>query len=163
MTTINHVGLIFFFLSYCDNNKTGFENSEHIYVCLEIIQIDRGDLNCSNASDNNQSGDCNSQTNPICSSATDNNQSGVEDSESDMSDIGWDEEAYSALIQAVLVPAPALPGAPPGTPPDLTVDTLGQAWVSSCLPLAIVTNAPRLPCYSLPSRSRQQHRIIQWH
>jgi hypothetical protein len=32
---------------------------------------------------------------------------------------------------------PALPGAPP----DLTVDTSGQARAASCLPLAIVTNA----------------------
>ena len=70
----------------------------------------------------------------LCSSATDNNQSGDETSESDVS---WDEEAYSALIRAVLVPAPALPGAPP----DLTVDTSGQARAPSCLPLAIVTNA----------------------
>ena len=42
----------------------------------------------------------------IRSSATDNNQSGDETSESDVSDVSWDEEAYSAPIRAVLVPIP---------------------------------------------------------
>ena len=88
-------------------------------------------------SDNRQYGYDTSQSDSICSSVTDNNQSGDETSESDVSDVSWDEEAYSALIQAVLLPAPALPGAPP----DLTVDTSGQARAPSYLPLAIVTNA----------------------
>ena len=103
----------------------------------DINQLDGAVSVCSSLSDNSQCGDDTSQSDSICSSATDNNQSGDETSESDVSDVSWDEEAYSALIQAVLVPAPALPGAPP----DLTVDTSGQARAPSCLPLAIVTNA----------------------
>ena len=39
-------------------------------------------------------------------------------SESDVSDVSWDDEADSAPIRAVLVPAPALPGAPAGAPSD---------------------------------------------
>ena len=61
-------------------------------------------------------------------------------SESDISEFGWDEEAYSFPVRAVLVPAPALPGAPPA----YTVDTSGQARAPSCLPLAMVTNARSL-------------------
>ena len=80
----------------------------------------------------------------LCSSLSDNNQSSDEFSESDVSDVSWDDEAYSAPIRAVLVPAPAPQGAPAGAPPDLTVDTTGQARAPSCLPLAIVTNARSL-------------------
>ena len=79
----------------------------------DINQLDGAVSVCSSLSDNSQCGDDTSQSDSICSSATDNNQCGDETSESDVSDVSWDEEAYSALIQAVLVPAPALPGAPP--------------------------------------------------
>ena len=56
--------------------------------------------------DNSQCGDDTSQSDSICSSATENNHSGDETSESDVSDVSWDEEAYSALIRAVLVLVP---------------------------------------------------------
>ena len=74
----------------------------------------------------------------------DNSQSGDDMSESDVSDVSWDDEAYSAPVRAVLVPAPALPGAPAGAPSGLTVDTTGQVMAPSCLPLTIVTNARSL-------------------
>ena len=103
---------------------------------------------CSSLTDNNQIyvktiSDINQHDGAVsvCSSLSDNNQSGDEFSESDVSDVSWDDEAYSAPIRAVLVPAPAPEGAPAGAPPDLTVDTTGQAQAPSCLPLAIVTNA----------------------
>ena len=74
----------------------------------------------------------------------DNSHSGDDKSESDVSNVSWDDEAYSAPVRAVLVPAPALPGAPAGTPPGLTVDTSGKVEAPSCLPLGIVTNARSL-------------------
>ena len=51
-----------------------------------------------------------------------------------------DEEAYSAPVRAVLVPAPGLPGAPPG----LMVDATGRDRAPSCIPLGIVTNSRSL-------------------
>ena len=75
---------------------------------------------------------------------SDNSQCGDDNSESDVSDVSWDDEAYSAPVRAVLVPAPALPGAPAGAPSGLTVDTTGQVRAPSCLPLTIVTNARSL-------------------
>ena len=69
---------------------------------------------------------------------------GDETSEGDVSQFGWDEEAYSFPVRAVLVPAPALPDAPRGAPPAYTVDTTGQARAPSCLPLVMVTNARSL-------------------
>ena len=74
----------------------------------------------------------------------DSSQLGDDRSEDDVSQFGWDEEAYSFPLRAVLVPAPALPDALPGAPPSFTVDTTGQAAAPSCLPLAMVTNARSL-------------------
>ena len=70
----------------------------------------------------------------------DSSQFGDDRSEDDVSEFGWDEEAYSFPVRAVLVPAPAAPGAPP----SYTVDITGQAEAPSCLPLAMVTNARSL-------------------
>ena len=75
----------------------------------------------------------------VCSSS-DNSQNGEVTSESDLSEFEGDDEAYSAPVRVVLVPAPSLPGAPP----DLTVDSTGLATAPSCLPLGIVTNARSL-------------------
>ena len=80
----------------------------------------------------------------VCSSLSDNSQFGDETSQSYVSDVSWDDEADSAPIRAVLVPAPALPGAPAGAPSGLTVDTTGQVRAPSCLPLVVVTNARSL-------------------
>ena len=80
----------------------------------------------------------------VCSSLSVNSQLGDENSESDVSEFDWDDEAYSAPVRAVLVPAPAPPGAPAGGPPGLTVDTTGQVAAPSCLPLGIITNARSL-------------------
>ena len=83
------------------------ENNQILVKTIpDINQLDGAVSVCSSLSDNSQCGDHTSQSDSICSSATDNNYSGDETSESDVSDVSWDEEAYSALIRAVLVLVP---------------------------------------------------------
>ena len=83
------------------------ENNQILVKTIsDINQLDGAVSACSSLSDNSQCGDDTSQSDSICSSATENNHSGDETSESDVSDVSWDEEAYSALIRAVLVLVP---------------------------------------------------------
>ena len=96
----------------------------------DINQLDGADSISSkqSVSDNSLNGDDSNQ------GYDDSSQNGDDSSESDMTDYDWDEEAFSAPIRAVLVPAPPLPGAPAGAPPGLTVDTSGKVNTPSCLP-----------------------------
>ena len=123
-----------------DNNQFGYETShgENFSVCSSLT--DNNQIFVETVSDINQIDGAVS----VCSSLSDNSQCGEDNSESDVSDVSWDNEADSAPIRAVLVPAPAPPGAPAGAPPGLTVDTTGQVRAPSCLPLGIVTNARSL-------------------
>ena len=111
----------------------------------DILQLDGADT-VSIVSDSSQNGEDDNESSisdssqhgedDSASSSSDSSQFGDVTSEGDVSEFGWDEEAYSFPVRAVLVPAPAPPGAPPG----YTVDTTGQARAPSCLPLAMVTN-----------------------
>ena len=126
--------------SVSDNNLNGDDSSQNGNDSSRI-----GDDSSHNGDDISQNGDDSSHNSDDSSQYGDDSSQYCDDnSESGVTEYDWDEEAFSAPIRAVLVPAPALPGAPAGAPPDLTVDTTGLVNPPSCLPLAIVTNARSL-------------------
>ena len=90
-----------------DNNQFGYETSqsENVSVCSSLTENNQ--IFVETVSDINQIDGAVS----VCSSLSDNSQCGEDNSESDVSDVSWDNEADSAPIRAVLVPAPAPPGA----------------------------------------------------
>ena len=83
--------------------------------------------NCSQDGDISYYSSINQLDGADTSSETSGSPSGSDD------EYDGDEEAYSAPVRAVLVPAPGLPGEPPG----LVVDTSGGDGAPSCLPLEL--------------------------